>query len=281
MSLNQEVLRVRLYKSKWGARIMDKEVSAAARKAHNAAKDAGSFNKKLAPANFLTGVNSAFSVLDDFFKQETVSWDDDGWRLLPNDKYFEFFSRIGELKANITEEVEKIQANWDHFLGNEAIRLGDMYKATDYPTYSEIGDEYGIRIKSRPLQVEDDVRLNIRDDAAQAIRDEVTAENRDNHERALTDLWNRLYDPVSKLAERMQETELKGQKSLVTNIFDITQVLPKLNVFGDQDLEDMYREVEQKLTRHSMKKMKIDEDAHTETRQAVDEIMKKMEAFVS
>lgn len=278
--LQNEVICVRLYQSKWGARKSDKEVSKDTQDRYGADRDAGSFNKKLAPAKFLSGVNGAFESLERFHKEATVAWDDDGWRLLGNDEYFDYMAGMDERKAEISRQVDLISASWPEFLENESGRLGKMFKTMDYPNWDEVSELYGARIKRKVLQTENDIRIASHSKIEDAVREEIMEENRENEERAMKDLWNRLYEPIQKLAEKMQEPELKGNKTLVTNIYDIVEVLPRLNVFGNAEFEIMYKEVEDKLCQHSVKKLKLDEDAHAETRQAVDEIMKKMEGYV-
>ena len=280
MSLKNEVVCVKLQTSKWSAHKTDKEVSQNAKDNFNAASDAGSFNKKLAPAKFLAGINSAFDNLDKTHKTMTVAWDDEGWRLLSNADYFKYMAAMDDLKSVINREVDVIAAGWDSFIQNEEQRLGKMFKVTDYPKWNEISEKYGVKIKRKILTTEDDIRIADHDQIEAAVREEIMAETAENQKRAMKDLWTRLYEPVKKLAEKLEDPDFNAQKTLVSNIYEITQVLPGLNLLGDKDLEAMYREVENRLCKHTVKKLKIDETAYAETKAAVDDIVKKMEGYL-
>ena len=278
--LKNEVICVRLYQSMWSARKTDKAVSTDTKHRYDAAEDAGSFNKKLAPASFLSGVNAAFAELDRFHKTRTVMWDDDGWRLLANADYFEYMAGMDERKADISRAVDMLQAGWSEFIENEEMRLGKMFDSTDYPTAHDLPEKYGTKIRRKILTTEDDIRIADHDAIEASLREEIMAEHADNQQRAMKDLWDRLYEPVKKLAEKLQDPDLKAQKSLVENVWNVTQLLSKLNVFGDRALEAMYKEIEDKLCKHSVKKLKIDEDAYAETKAAVEDIMKRMEGYI-
>jgi len=160
------------------------------------------------------------------------------------------------------------------------MRLGKMFDSTDYPTAHDLPEKYGTKIRRKILTTEDDIRIADHDAIEASLREEIMAEHADNQQRAMKDLWDRLYEPVKKLAEKLQDPDLKAQKSLVENVWNVTQLLSKLNVFGDRALEAMYKEVEDKLCKHSVKKLKIDEDAYAETKSAVEDIMKRMEGYI-
>uniref|UniRef100_A0A6M3IZ19 Uncharacterized protein n=1 Tax=viral metagenome TaxID=1070528 RepID=A0A6M3IZ19_9ZZZZ len=281
MTLQNEAICVRLFPSQWGAKKVDKSVSKDTRDRYNAASDAGSFSKKLAPAEFLSGVNTAFSAIAEFHKDMTVAWDDDGFRLLPNADYFDYMAGLDERKSAISRAVDLIIAGWDDFVNAERQRLGNMFNIDDYPKRHEVSEKYGVKIKRKIITDAGDIRIANHDKIEDAVREEVIAEQAENHKRAMTDLWSRLYGPVKKLADKIQDVDMTGaRKTLVEDIWEVTQILPKLNVFGDPELKAMAEEVADRLCTHSVKKLKIDENAYAETKAAVDEIMKKMEGYV-
>jgi hypothetical protein len=78
--------------------------------------------------------------------------------------------------------------------------------------------------------------------------------------RGTEDLWSRLRDVVSHMVDRLNEPESRFHATLVTNIFDLVELLPKLNVTGDPELNRFAEEARQKLctyTAHDLKKHEL------------------------
>jgi len=280
MKLNESIMKVKLSTSQWTARKADNEVSDEVDAKHGTI-GAGTFNKRLAPASFLAEIRAAYSALDQFHKKMTTPWDDEGWRALKCTAHPDYSEGVRKLKSDIRDAEDNLVSNYARFIENEKIRLRGLFKANDYPKLTEIGEKWGVRIKIRTIDDEENVLLRISDDALAEIKLGIQEERDAAEQKTMSELWGRIYEPVKKLADRLEEPELKGNKSLVGNIIDLVNLLPNLNVFDNPDLEVMRREVEDKLCRHSVKKLKLDDDAFAETRDAAREIVDKMAGYMS
>jgi hypothetical protein len=76
----------------------------------------------------------------------------------------------------------------------------------------------------------------------------------DRGEGASRELWQRLYEAVSHMAERLQVYKVTEEgvehpfrDSVVTNLVKLVDVLPKLNVTGDPELERLAAQVRASL----------------------------------
>ncbi len=87
---------------------------------------------------------------------------------------------------------------------------------------------------------------------------EIDSNVRQSLVRGTEDLWKRLRDVVSHMVDRLNEPESRFHATLVTNIFDLVELLPKLNVTGDSELNRFAEEARQKLctyTAHDLRSM--------------------------
>ena len=78
--------------------------------------------------------------------------------------------------------------------------------------------------------------------------------------RGTEDLWSRLREVVSHMVDRLNEPESRFHATLVTNIFDLVELLPRLNVTDDPELSRFAEEARQKLctyTAHDLKKHEL------------------------
>jgi len=64
------------------------------------------------------------------------------------------------------------------------------------------------------------------------------------------DLWSRLRDGVSHMVDRLNEPESRFHATLVTNIFDLVELLPRLNVTGDPELNGLPKRPPEALHLH-------------------------------
>jgi hypothetical protein len=59
---------------------------------------------------------------------------------------------------------------------------------------------------------------------------EIDANVRESLEKGIKDLWSRLKSVVTHMADRLNEPESRFHASLVTKVFDLVDLLPRLNV---------------------------------------------------
>jgi hypothetical protein len=74
--------------------------------------------------------------------------------------------------------------------------------------------------------------------------------------RGTEDLWKRLREVVSHMVDRLNEPESRFHASLVTNVFDLVEILPQLNVQGDENLNRFAEQVKQRLCTYSAQDLK-------------------------
>ena len=99
------------------------------------------------------------------------------------------------------------------------------------------------------------------------------------------DLWERLREPVLKMAEALSDPDRIFRNSLVGNIHDIAQKIDALNVFKDPDMTSVaavLRETLSKLDpdvlRHSTEDRRAAADA---ARSMADRITQSMSGFMA
>jgi len=73
------------------------------------------------------------------------------------------------------------------------------------------------------------------DEQARVAR-EIDADVRESLTRGTEDLWKRMRKVVSHMVDRLNEPESRFHATLVTNVFDLVELLPRLNVNGDAEL---------------------------------------------
>jgi hypothetical protein len=76
---------------------------------------------------------------------------------------------------------------------------------------------------------------------------EIDANVRQSLTRGTEDLWKRLREVVSHMVDRLNDPESRFHATLVTNVFDLVELLPRLNVNNDADLNRFADQIRQRL----------------------------------
>jgi len=79
---------------------------------------------------------------------------------------------------------------------------------------------------------------------------------RESLTRGTEDLWKRLRDVVSHMVDRLNEPESRFHATMVTNVFDLVELLPHLNVNNDADLNRFAEQIRQRLCNFSAQDLK-------------------------
>jgi hypothetical protein len=137
---------------------------------------------------------------------------------------------------------------------NSRSRLGGLLRPEDYPTSQEILDKFGFETKVMPLPDADDFRVSLGDEEKDRVKREIAASVEASLTVASRELWQRMYEAVSHMAERLsayreteQGVENPFRNSIVTNLVKLTDVMPRLNVTGEPELERLTEQVRASL----------------------------------
>ena len=82
------------------------------------------------------------------------------------------------------------------------------------------------------------------------------------------------------MAEKLSDTKSIFRDTLVTNMQDVCDVLKRLNVTGDKDLEQMRYMVENTLANNNPESLRLDPDLRKTKSIEAKDILDKMGAFM-
>ena len=124
-----------------------------------------------------------------------------------------------------------------------------------------------------------DIRVNLPDDERDAIAEAVTIRVQRATETAMQDAWDRLYHAVAHMQDRLGNKETVFRNTLVSNMRDVVDVLARLNVTENEDLEAMRRRVDEELTAFDAESLRDDETLRSATADKAKAILDAMASF--
>jgi hypothetical protein len=250
MNLNTKALLVQLSISQWSARKHDKKVTKDVANTHNVTSSVGRYNKALLPMNdLLDRVHKKSGWIRTKYYQNTLPWGIDGTMLLPTSNYIQFMNDFGKEKAEWQQLVDNFLNNYTSMVQDAARLLGPLYDPQDYPTLDSMRDKFKIDLAVFPVPTSD-FRVEVNDAAMDAIRQDVERRVKESEAAAIKDVWQRLFERVKNIADKLEDPNAQFRDSLVDNVREICDLLPRLNFADDPQLNDMCDRVRSSLIKN-------------------------------
>ena len=280
MNLSDRALLVQLSISQWTARKHDKRVTQQVISMNYASNDAGRFNKMLLPANdYLDMVHAKSAAIRQDFYTNTLPWGMEGTQLLPSANYLNFMTKFRTAKA----EWERIVADFVHHyapLKLQAKRaLGDMYLDSDYPDEAHIRSKFKMDMAVFPVP-STDFRTELSSDELTRLQDDVSSRLKQAQAVATRDVWERLFARVEHIARQLSNPKGRIHDSLIDHARELCNLLPRLNINDDPNLETMRQEVEAKLASQHPDSLRANLTLRQDTAEQAQDIMDKMRVFM-
>ena len=280
MNLNDRALLVQLSISQWTARKYDKTATRQVADANNTTMSAGRYNKSLLPMNdLLDHVHKKASHIRTKFYANTLPWGIEGTQMLPTSNYLSFMTDFRKEKGEWSTLVDNFVNNYDQLCHDAQRILGNLYNASDYPSVSEISTKFHMDMAVFPVP-STDFRVSIGSDELARIQQDVERRVADAQATAMKEVWQRLYDRVKHMAEKLADPKAVFRDSMIENAREICMILPRLNFTDDPNLESLRQEVEMGISNHHPDALRNDPDLRRSTAAEAKAIMDKMSVFM-
>ena len=279
MKLSDRALLVQLSISQWTARKYDKKATQEVASSHGVATAVGRYNKSLLPMNdYLDHVHKKATHIRTKFYENTLPWGIEGTQMLPTANYLSFMTEFRKEKAEWEFLVNEFASNYDQLKADAKRILGSLYNETDYPASHEIINKFRMDMAVFPVPT-NDFRVAIGDDELTRIQQDVEERLKQAQSKAISDVWQRLFERVKHMAEKLADPKAIFRDTMVENTRELCELLPRLNFTDDPALEAMRQEVEASLLKHP-EALRCDPDLRRDTAAEAKQIMDKMSALM-
>ncbi len=279
-SLAERAMLVDLSTSFWEGRKKDNRTTEKTISDADAADDAGVFWTRIIPPESLKRLQSALSRGRNMHKELTLPWNDSGVRILPAAMYMQYTQAMRDARAKFDAEVETFLQDYPLIKEQAQLRLGKLYKAEWFPDRAEIRSKFRWHVMIYPLPTAADFRVDLGDENTKQIREDIEAQVKDTVRQATGTLWEKLYTVIDKVVERLSDPEKVFKDSLIGNVVEMVDLLPKLNVTDDTHLEEMRREVAKRLAGLKPGELREDKEQRQKAADTASTILEKMKAFM-
>lgn len=287
VNLSERAMLVSLSIRLWSARKTDAKISKEVADRHNAKEDVGRYNKSLVAKAALERVSKACAAARTFHAENTLPWLDDGVRILPAANFVAYKAEVIKLQDDFEAAVRAFCADYPAIVDQARIDLNGLFNQADYPV--DIKGRFGFGVRFMPLPSSDDFRAKIADGEVARIREQITGEMEAAAEAAMGDLWGRVHDVVSHMAERLKgyrvdlvtgKAEGVFRDSLVQNVRDVAALLPRLNMTSDPALVNVHQRIVADLLTYSAVELRENQIGREAVADKAEAILRDMAEFM-
>jgi hypothetical protein len=246
--LTQEALLVRLYIGQGGLTSRSSTLTREAAEAHQADYRSVAGVIYILTAEDRKETTKAINEARAFFYANTLPWDDNAYRLVPVTRYAHLKRELQRIENEFSDSVERLLANYDHLRKDYLRRVNDLAQEVPFPTSEEFRAAFKFDLLEMPIASPHDIRLrHVNQTTVNELRTKVTAQMNDRLASAQAEIVERLKDRVRRLKEQTADKDSRLFKSLVSNIEEDVDVLPKLNLTNDPEINRLIERVRAEL----------------------------------
>lgn len=267
----------------------DKGVSSEVADNKSASDDAGRYVKRLFAGNpILKEITTVRGKARNVNKAQTLRYLD-GQDLLPVANFDKHSELMTDYKDLFDALCEDFFAEYETHRDAQQARLGDLFDANEYPPVSVLRGKFQFNISYEPLSDGNtfDKMFGNAEMEQQMIAD-AEAQMQSRIDEAMHQLYGRLLKTVDCFNTAMRNYQPKTatskalgtfKDSIVGNMIDICEVLPRLNLTGDADLANYCEMVKSKLTNYDAADLREDENLRKTAADEAQAILDQMAGY--
>lgn len=289
--LHKRAMLVKITVRRWHSHATDEVVTADVAVRNKAKSGSGDYRKRLIPLEAMADIRTLEQSLRKLNYSLTLPFDNDGWRLMSSQAYFIYRDKITAMKNEYLAACKKFLSAWPEHVKNAALHLGTMYRAGEYPTVNELEDKFGVDMHVRAIPSGENFMVDIGDEEAAKVKADCDALVAATIETAVKDIWTRTDPPgfkmlIGRMIERLKAykvtkdgVEGKFRDSLVSNIVELLDIVPLINITGDAQITAFCDEIRAGLVANSAEVLRDDEKIRLATVAKAEAIFEKMQGF--
>ena len=251
MNLTDDAMQVSLRITAWSGRLYDRQASNHVAVHHDAAASAGRYNKRLLPKAAFAALTATVSKIRSTHYEQTLPWDDQGLRLLTVANYDHYTGLMDGFRERMVRERARFIEDYDENIDQARLDLGKLFRIEDYPSKEALRGKFAIRYRITAVEDAEQFMAKLATDDVERVKRDIEQQIEERLHGAVGDLYRRFGEAVERVSERLQEDEngkpLVFRDSMIANIRELVDVVPRLNIFGDDDLARLCEQVKDKI----------------------------------
>ena len=287
MDLTHDAMLVGLHIAAWSGRLYDREASDHVAAHHEASASAGRYNKRLLPKAAFAALTATMSEARTRHYANSLPWDDKGARLLTVANYEHYTELMDGFRERVVRQRARFIEDYDDYVDQARLDLGRLFRIEDYPSKEALQGKFAIRYRIAPVPDADHFIAKLASDDTERVKRDIERHVEEQLHDAVGDLYRRLGEAVERVSERLKEDPegkpLVFRNSMISNIRDLVDVVPRLNIFGDDELARLCEQIKDRIASVEPDALRpsktFDPAARAQVKRDADELMEKFAGY--
>lgn len=288
-SIASSCMLVHFTVSKYRATKSDKESALELAQQKQADVSMVSVTKKLLESGHMVEIDKPERTLKKWLKTHSLPWHQDAVFLLPNSFHMDFVKEFNEAKSIWEPAVNEFVAKFPSLVKEAKAKGNYFLKDEYYPSQRELKSKFsfeyylGVVPEGQTLAAVDDLSETER----KKIQKDMDTKTSIVAKNAVDDLLIRFIKPISHMSQKLKEYKqdpnfegaTKFHESLVSNIEEILDVVPILNVTKNREIEKIAYQIAKNLTHYDTDTLRNDDQVRQQVQKSADEILQKISDY--
>lgn len=281
-ALTEKAMVMNLSIGIWAGYRLDREATRKVTSDAGASADAARVNKHLIPKQALAPIVTASNAVRSHFYDNTLPWRDNGDRLMTRKLFLTFMPAHEKLVNEFTDAVETFLAtDYPSAIEQAAFRMGTMFNQDDYPPAGELRRKFYIGLEIDAITTANDFRVQIDQEHVDKVRASMESAAEARLQNATADIWRRMAETIGYFQQRMADPKAVFRNSTVTNIGEMLDLIPGLNVLDDPQIETVRAAIAKSFGNLDAKDIREDPAHRAHLAGEAKQIMDKMSGFMT
>lgn len=273
----ERAILMRLSKGCPGDERGDEQMTKQVKSEHNFGKDSGKWQKRLFPPQALKPIRQLDTQAANYHKAVTLPFDR-GIGILPAVLIVEYGDRMRDFRAKRQNLIENhFIAKLDEWIDWAKNEHNGTFNPEDYPSADEFRQRF--YFQTEPLPVPNSAHFmgtlsTLLGTDAQSVDIRIA----DAEQEARRELLRRLIAPVQHMAKVLSKEDGRIFETVVTNISDVAELAPKLNLAGDPMIDQFCAEM-RTLAAVGADQLREDQSIKSDKQKQAEELLKKLSGY--
>jgi len=288
--LKNKALTVRLFRKKISRNKLDKVLSQELRDAKGVNDDVSlRVNKSIFSKSTTDAFMKVLSEAGKYYYRVTTPWDDTGFRLLSIDIYKEFVKKFKDFSRKFREAVETFMDGIEADINLMEETLGEAFNRSDYDHLflsngqldkETLRKQFTLDLEYGTVADADDIRAKLTDEDREIIAAHVTEKNNEKFAAAQKHIITTLHEHIMKIHERLCQDENVFRDTLISNLEDLCDLIPKMNIAGDPAINELAAKAKKALCSWDAQTLREDKDIRKDVSDQADKLLDNMKGLI-
>lgn len=230
-----------------------------------------------ARAKLVQAINEGHLV----FKKNCLPWEDRGYWMVPVSRYEYVKREIQRLRDVFMDGLQEMLDNYAELKADyERAVPGKLAQEVPFPTREELAAAFDFQLYEMAIPNTTDIRLNhVSPAGLENLRSKMQADMDNRLGATRQTIVDRLIENVKTLHTQTGNKESRLFKSLAKNIEEDCDVLPKLNLTKDVEIDRLITRVRTELSSLDIEDMKKNAKLRAQTHKLSGSILEELKAY--